>query len=438
MSQKEVINVGLIGFGTIGSGVVNILQDNSKIIKERLGITLQLLRIADRDIESKREATPAKDVIFSQDASDVINDPEIDIVIELIGGYEPAKTFVIDALKKGKRVVTANKALLAVHGDEIFKVASETGNDIGFEASVGGGIPVIKALKEGLAANNLKTIDAIINGTANYILSEMTNKGLDFAPVLKSAQELGYAEADPTFDIEGVDSAHKLAILASLAFGIKVNFEDINTEGISDISKLDINYASELGYKIKLLAIAKESDGEVEARVNPTMIPKDALLSNVEGVLNAVYVTGDAIGPTMYYGPGAGMMPTASAVIGDVMELARDISKGISGRVPPLGFQQLKETALKEMGQVISKYYLRFSVVDRPGVLSKISGILGDHHISILSVLQKGRKVEQTVPLVIITYKAQEENLNHALNEINNLDIIMDKTRIIRIEDNLS
>lgn len=438
MSHKEVINVGLIGFGTIGSGVVNILQDNNKIIKERLGISLKLLRIADRDIESKREAKPAKDVILSQDASDIINDPEIDIVIELIGGYEPAKTFVIDALKKGKRVVTANKALLAVHGDEIFKVADETGNDIGFEASVGGGIPVIKALKEGLAANNLKTIDAIINGTANYILTEMTNKGLDFTPVLKSAQELGYAEADPTFDIEGVDSAHKLAILTSLAFGIKVNFEDINTEGISDISKLDINYASELGYKIKLLAIAKESDGEIEARVNPTMIPKAALLSNVEGVLNAVYVTGDAIGPTMYYGPGAGMMPTASAVMGDVMELARDISKGISGRVPPLGFQQLKEVKLKEMGQVISKYYLRFSVVDRPGVLSKISGILGDHQISILSVLQKGRKVEKTVPLVIITYKAQEENLNHALNEINNLDIIRDKTKIIRIEDNLS
>ncbi|MBE9504344.1 MAG: homoserine dehydrogenase, partial [Proteobacteria bacterium] len=306
------------------------------------------------------------------------------------------------------------------------------------EASVGGGIPVIKALKEGLAANNMQTIDAIINGTANYILTEMTNKGLDFQPVLESAQRLGYAEADPTFDIEGVDSAHKLAILTSLAFGTRVKFEDIHTEGISDISKLDINYASELGYKIKLLAIAKKSGDEIEARVNPTMIPKGALLANVEGVLNAVYATGDAIGPTMYYGPGAGMMPTASAVIGDAIELARDIIKGISGRVPPLAFQKLKELPIKDMGKVTSKYYLRFSVVDRPGVLSKISGILGEHNISISSVLQKGRQIEQTVPLVIITYEAQEKNLKHALNKIDSLDIIMDKTKLIRIEDNLS
>lgn len=435
---KEIINVGLIGFGTIGAGVVKILQENAKIISERLGAELKLSRIADRDIETDRGVTPHKDVLLSTDAADIINDPDIDIVVELIGGYEPARSFVISALEKGKRVVTANKALLAVHGAEIFEKAAHCGSDIGFEASVGGGIPVIRSIKEGLSANNLLTIDAIINGTANYILTEMTNKGGDFQTVLKTAQDLGYAEADPTFDIEGVDSAHKLAILASLAFGTKINFDEIHTEGISSISKMDIDYATELGYKIKLLAIAKSNDGEIEARVNASMIPKDALLSNVEGVLNAVYVTGDAIGPTMYYGPGAGMMPTASAVVGDMIELSRDIAKGISGRVPPLGYKSLKNLKIKDIGEVISKYYLRFSIVDSPGVLSKISGILGEHHISISSVLQKGRHEEKAVPLVIITHEAQEKNLRHALSEIDKLDVVMDSTKVIRIEEKLS
>ena len=436
--ESRVIKAGLMGFGTIGAGVVKLLQENSSIISERLGASLKLTRIADRDIETKRDVTPASDVILSTDATDILNDPEIEIVIELIGGYEPARSFVIEALEKGKRVVTANKALLAVHGEEIFDKAAKTGNDIGFEASVGGGIPVIKALKEGLAANRLQTIDAIINGTANYILTEMTNKGLDFAPVLKEAQELGYAEADPTFDIEGVDSAHKLAILTSLAFGTKISLEDIHTEGISGISKLDIEYATELGYKIKLLAIAKEMDGEIEARVNPTMIPVTALLANVEGVLNAVYVTGDAIGPTMYYGPGAGMMPTASAVVGDMIDLARDIMNGISGRVPPLAFRELKELKIRDIGHVISKYYIRFSIVDSPGVLSEISGILGDHDISISSVLQKGRHEEKAVPLVIITHEATEKNVRDALNKIDKLDVVMDLSKVIRIEDKLS
>ena len=436
--ENRVIKAGLIGFGTIGAGVVKLLQENSSIISERLGASLKLTRIADRDIESKREVTPQSDIILSTDAADILNDPEIEIVIELIGGYEPARSFVIEALEKGKRVVTANKALLAVHGEEIFEKAAKTGNDIGFEASVGGGIPVIKALKEGLAANRLQTIDAIINGTANYILTEMTNKGLDFAPVLKEAQDLGYAEADPTFDIEGVDSAHKLAILTSLAFGTKISLEDIHTEGISGISNLDIKYATELGYKIKLLAIAKEMDGEIEARVNPTMIPVTALLANVEGVFNAVYVTGDAIGPTMYYGPGAGMMPTASAVVGDMIDLARDIMNGISGRVPPLAFRELKELKIRDIGHVISKYYIRFSIVDSPGVLSEISGILGDHDISISSVLQKGRHEEKAVPLVIITHEATEKNVRDALDKIDKLDVVMDSSKLIRIEDKLS
>lgn len=436
--SKEVINVGLIGFGTIGAGVVRILQENAEVISERLGASLRLTRIVDLDTTSDRGVKLDEGTTLSPEIDDIINDADIDIVIELIGGYEPAKTFVLKAMNNGKRVITANKALLAVHGEEIYKKAAETKTDIGFEASVGGGIPVIRAMREGLAANKLQTIDGIINGTANYILSEMTNKGQDFAPTLKKAQELGYAEADPTFDIEGVDSAHKLAILTSIAFGTKIKFEDIHTEGISDISKLDIDYATQLGYKIKLLAIAKNDDGEIEARVNPTMIPKDALLSNVEGVLNAVYVTGDAIGPTMYYGPGAGMMPTASAVVGDVIEQARDIINGVAGRVPPLGFQSLKQLKLKDMGDVISKYYLRFSIVDSPGVLSQISGILGEHNISISSVLQKGRNEEKAVPLVIITHKAQEKNVRHALSAIDSLDIVLDKTKLIRIEDNLS
>jgi len=435
---KDIINIGLIGFGTIGAGVVKILQENAHVIRERLGSELKLTRIADRDIKTGRSVKPHEDVLLSTDAEDIINDPNVDIVVELIGGYEPARTFVISALEKGKRVVTANKALLAVHGAEIFEKAAACGSDIGFEASVGGGIPVIRAIKEGLSANNLLTIDAIINGTANYILSEMTNKGGDFQRVLKTAQELGYAEADPTFDVEGVDSAHKLAILASLAFGTKINFGDIHTEGISSITRMDIDYATELGYKIKLLAIAKRSDDEIEARVNATMIPKNALLAHVEGVLNAVYVTGDAIGPTMYYGPGAGMMPTASAVTGDIIELARDIKNGVSGRVPPLGYKKLKELKIKDMGEVISKYYLRFSVTDSPGVLSKISGILGDHNISLSSVLQRERHEEKAVPLVIITHEAQEKKLRHALAEIDKLDAVMDSTKVIRIEEKLS
>jgi len=435
---ERIINVGLIGFGTIGCGVVRLLQENAQVITERLGAVLKLKRIVDRDITSKREATPNSGIVLSTDAGDIIDDPEIDVVIELIGGYEPARTFVLRSLENGKRVVTANKALLAVHGEEIFEKAVQCGTDIAFEASVGGGIPVIRSIREGLAANNLLTIDAIINGTANYILTEMTNRGLDFAPVLKSAQKLGYAEADPTFDIEGVDSAHKLAILAALAFGTRVNFGDIHTEGISNISKLDIDYAKELGYKIKLLAIAKKSGSEIEARVAPTMIPAGALLSNVEGVLNAVYITGDAIGPTMYYGPGAGMMPTASAIVGDVIELARDILKGISSRVPPLAFHSLKESKIKDIGDVVSNYYLRFSIVDSPGVLSNISGILGEHNISISSVIQKGRDAKKAVPLVIVTHEAQEKNLRNALKKIDELESVMDKTRVIRIEDNLS
>lgn len=434
---ERIINVGLIGFGTIGCGVVKLLQENNKVISERLGSTIRLKRIVDSDIKSKRDVIPDSSVILSTDVDDIIDDPEIDIVVELIGGYEPAKTFVLKSLEKGKKVVTANKALLAVHGEEIFKKAAEYGTDIAFEASIGGGIPVIRSIREGLAANNLLTIDAIINGTANYILTEMTNEGEDFAPVLKSAQELGYAEADPKFDIEGVDSAHKLAVLASLSFGTKVNFAHIHTEGINDISKLDIDYAKELGYKIKLLAIAKQAGDEIEARVNPSMIPEKALLSNVEGVMNAVYITGDAIGPTMYYGPGAGMMPTASAIVGDLVELARDIIKGVSSRMPPLAFQTLKNTKVKDIGDIISTYYLRFSILDQPGVLSNISGILGNHNISISSVIQKGRDTKKAVPLVIVTHEAQEKNLREALNIIDELDAVMDKTRVIRIEDNL-
>lgn len=438
MNNRSVINVGLIGFGTIGAGVVNVLQDNGAVICERLGMQIKLKRIVDLDIESKREATPNADVKLSTDVNDILNDPDIDIVVELIGGYEPAKTFVLKALENGKRVVTANKALLAVHGKEIFTRASDSQTDIAFEASVGGGIPIIKALKEGLAANHLESIDAIINGTANFILSEMTEKGEDFAPVLKLAQEKGYAEADPTFDIEGVDSAHKLAIMTSLAFGAEISLDDIYTEGISRITKLDIEYALEMGYKVKLLAVAKESDGEIEARVNPAMIPKKSMLANVDDVYNAVYVNGDAIGPTMYYGQGAGMMATASAVVGDVIDMARDILNETTGRTPPLSFLNLKPLKLKDIGDVISKYYLRFSVADRPGVLAEIAGKLGEANIGIASVLQKDRHEIHAVPVVIITHEAQEENVRAALKAIDEMEVTMGETMVIRIEDNLS
>ena len=430
------IHIGLIGFGTVGTGLVKILQEKAKLLEERLGLSIVLKRIADLDV-TKDRGVKVNPAILTTKVTEVMEDPEIAIVVELIGGLEPARTFILQALEKGKHIVTANKALLAVHGAEIFKAADERGMDIGFEGSVGGGIPIIRALKEGLVANKIRVIFGILNGTSNYILSEMTNQGLQFQEVLKEAQKLGYAEADPTLDIEGIDTAHKLSILLSLAYGVQVRMEDIYTEGISAISPMDIEHARELGYHIKLLAIAKSDGGPIEARVHPTLLPANHLLATVGGPFNAIFVKGDAVGSTLFYGAGAGMMPTASAVVSDLVDLCRNIRLGVSRRVPLLSYQpaHLREAEIKNIHDVTSTYYLRFTVVDRPGVLSRISGILGDLDISISSVIQKGRRVEKAVSIYVVTHEAREKNMQKALQVIDRLPVIVDKTVLLRIED---
>ncbi|MFZ3065716.1 MAG: homoserine dehydrogenase [Nitrospirota bacterium] len=433
--MKDKINVGIIGFGTIGAGTAKILINNAEIIKRRLGLPVVLKRIADLDIKKDRGIKLEKGVL-TEKAEDILNDPDIDIVIELIGGYEPAKKFILKAIENGKNVVTANKALLAVHGEEIYKAAAAKNVDIGFEGSVGGGIPIIRVLKEGLAANNILSIYGIINGTSNYILSKMTNEGKAFSDVLSEAQRLGYAEADPTFDIEGIDSAHKLAVLTTLAFGTPVKFDKIYTEGITKVTPLDIEYAKEFGYKIKLLAISKMDNGEIEVRVHPTMVPNEYLISTVEGVFNAIYIAGDAVGETMFYGRGAGDMPTGSAVVSDIIEIARDIINNSIGRVPSPSFQlnERKSLKIKKMDEIICPFYLRFMAMDNPGVLSKISGVLGEHNISIASMIQKGRKEGGAVSVVMMTHEAKEKDVQDALTEIDKMSFVSAKTAFIRVE----
>lgn len=430
------IKIGILGFGTVGTGLVKIILQNQTVIEEKLGARIVIKKIADLDIERDRGINIPKDIL-TKNSMEVIDDPEIDIIVELIGGYEPAKTYILEAISRGKNVVTANKALLATSGMEIFNLAYKRGVDIGFEGSVGGGIPIIKAVKEGLVANNILSVYGIINGTANYILSKMTHEGGKFRDVLRKAQEKGYAEADPTLDIEGIDSAHKLAILISLCFGTKIPFEDIYTEGISHISPLDIKFAKEFGYSIKLLAIAKIEGNFISARVHPTMLPQTHPLSAVDGVFNAIAIHGDSVGPTIFYGRGAGMMPTGSAVLSDIVDISRNILYKSHQRVPPLGYQwnRIKDIKIKPMEELEVRYYLRFSVIDRPGVLSKISGILGDNNISIASVIQKGRQIEGAVPVVMITHEAKERNIKRALELIDNLPVVLDKTILIRIED---
>jgi len=433
------INVGIVGFGTVGTGTAKILIENSLLIEERVGIPIVVKTIADHDIEKEREIN-VDPAILTKDANEILNDPEIDIVVELIGGYGYAKEFILKAIDKGKHVVTANKALLAVHGDEIFRAAYRKGVDIGFEASVGGGIPIIRALKEGLVANRIESIYGIVNGTTNYILTKMTSEGKKFGDVLKKAQEKGYAEADPTFDVEGVDAAHKLAVLISLAYGVRIRFEDIYTEGISKITPLDIEFAREFGYRIKLLAITKDDKGKIEARVHPTMLKESAMLANVDGVFNAIYVTGDAVGSTMFYGRGAGMMPTGSAVVSDIADIARNIIKKSHQRVPPLGCSEgcIKDAKVKDISETVNHYYIRFSAMDKPGVLSKISGILGEKNISISSMIQKGRQVGGSVPIVMMTHEAKEKDVRKALDEIDRLPVVHEKTVFIRIEEGLT
>lgn len=434
--MKE-IKVGLIGFGTIGSGVVRLLAGNGGLIADKLGASLSLKKIADLDTESDRGVTLLPGVL-SSDVNEILDDPEISIVIELIGGYEPAKSFVLKAISRGKHVVTANKALLALHGEEIYARAAQAGVEVLYEAAVGGGIPVLSAIKGNMAANRFTTILGILNGTCNYILTKMTKEGLDFADALRSAQELGYAEADPTFDIEGVDTAHKLALLLSLCFGTKVNFGEIYTEGITAISAIDINFARQFGYRIKLLAIGKRDGERIEARVHPTMIPVHYPMADVDGAFNAIRLTGDFVGPVMFYGRGAGMEATASAVVGDLIDISRNILAGVGQRVSPRGFidSSIAGLSIKPSGECISRFYLRFSAVDKPGVLAAIAGALGKYNISIESMIQTGRSGDY-VPIVIITHEAAERDIIAALTEIDRFEMIKEKSNLIRIEDNL-
>ncbi len=428
---RDKISVGIIGFGTVGTGTARILLENSNLIKKRTGVEFILKRIADLDIKRDR-GIKIPEGVLTTDANAIINDPDIDIVVELMGGIRPAKDFMLRAIENKKHVVAANKALLSTEGNEIFAEAENNGVEVGFEASVAGGIPIIKVLREGLVANNIVAVYGIINGTSNYILTKMTDEKVEFADALKEAQRLGYAEADPTFDIEGIDSAHKLTILSSLSYGIPLMYDEVYKEGITKITAQDIEFASELGYKIKLLAITKLSDGGVEMRVHPTMIPNEYLISKVDGVFNAVYVEGDAVGATMYYGRGAGDMPTGSAVVADIVDIGKKIIRSQKSEVRSQ--KESSEFKIKKMEDVESMYYFRFSALDKPGVLSKISGILGNYNISIASVIQKGRRIGGSVPLVVLTHGAREKDVLNAIREIDNLPVVSDKTLFIRVE----
>jgi len=378
---------------------------------------------------------------LTDDVNEIFDDPEISVVIELIGGYEPAKSFVLKAIERGKHIVTANKALLALHGEEIYAAAARRNVEVQFEAAVGGGIPVLTAIKGNLAANNFGSVFGIMNGTCNYILTRMTQEGADFADMLAAAKQLGYAEPDPTFDIEGVDTAHKLAILASLCFGTRIDFNAIHTEGISGITAHDVKFANDFGYHIKLLAIGKLSSGKIEARVHPTMIPLHNPLAEVNGVFNAIRLTADFAGPVMFYGRGAGQNPTASAIVGDLIGLARSMKAGAGRRMAPLGFldSMIRDIPLKPMSEIVSKYMLRFSALDKPGVLAAISGSLGRHEISIESMVQTSKQSDSSIPVAIVikTHEALEGAVQAALSEIDRLDIICMPTVFIRIEDNL-
>jgi len=432
----KAIQVGLIGLGTVGTGVVKVLQQNADVIEKRVGRPIALRRIADLDVTTDRGVKiPAG--TFTTKVGDILDDPDIEIVVELIGGHEPAKRFILQAIERKKSVVTANKALLADHGEEIFEAAFKSKVDVGFEASVGGGIPIIRSLTEGLAGNRMTSIMGIMNGTSNYILTRMTNEHRDFTEILQEAKREGYAEADPSFDVDGIDAAHKLAIMVNLAYGTPVRMAEIFTEGISGLSTVDMEFAKELGLTIKLLGIAKLRDQSIEARVHPTLVPAGSPIAQVGGVYNAIHLIGDAVGDVVLYGKGAGSLPTASAVVGDIIDLARNRESHVSCRVPPTSFQWEHRRAIpiRPMANIESMYYLRCMVKDQPNVLSKISGILGGHGISISSVLQKGRKVGQAVPLVILTHRSQEAAIQSALQEINELPLVFEPTTLLRMEE---
>ncbi len=431
------INVGLLGIGTVGGGVWTVLKRNEEEISRRAGRAIRISQVADRNLDHARNLTGGT-VKVVDDAFAVVNDPDIDIVVELIGGYTVARDLVLKAIENGKHVVTANKALLAVHGNEIFAAAQKKGVMVTFEAAVAGGIPIIKALREGLSANRIQWLAGIINGTTNFILSEMRDKGLAFADVLREAQRLGYAEADPTFDIDGVDAAHKATIMSAIAFGIPMQFDKAYIEGIAKLDAVDIKYAEQLGYRIKLLGIAKHKENGIELRVHPTLIPTKRLIANVEGAMNAVLVWGDAVGATLYYGKGAGAEPTASAVIADLVDVTRLATADPKSRVPHLAFQpdRLSDLPILSMDEVETAYYLRLSAIDKPGVLADITRILADLSISIDAMLQKEpAEGEAQTDVVILTHVALERDVNAAIAKIEGLASISGKVTRIRMEE---
>jgi homoserine dehydrogenase len=427
------IRVGLIGFGTVGKGLANALLAQKERLLQKTGTVFVLSTVADIALQSLPDEFSG--VTLTQDANDIFSDPKIDIVVELIGGMEPAKTFMLKAIESGKHIVTANKALLSVHGQEIFQAAAKNNVEVGFEASVGGGIPVIKALKEGLVANRINYIKGIMNGTANYILSQMTDHGTPFQEVLKEAQKLGYAEADPTYDVEGIDTAHKLAILMTIAYGMKVHLDDITVEGISNIEPIDIQFARKFGYRIKLLAISRNHGDHIEARVHPTMVPEDHMLATINGAFNGIQFQGDTVGDVLLYGQGAGMMPTGSAVAADVVDIGRNIVNGCINRVPALSYlpEHIGQPTITPMQQLVCPYYFRITALDKPGVLSTITGIFGKHGISIRSMIQQERDANEPVYIVFRTHRATEGAVEKAIAEIDALDICTVPTVKIRV-----
>ncbi len=433
----KTINVGLLGIGTVGGGTFAVLARNQEEIARRAGCAITMTMVADPDLARAKRIVGGTAVVTA-DGHDVVRNPDIDIVVELIGGTGIAKELILEALANGKHVVTANKALLAQHGNEIFAAAQKKDVMVAFEGAVGGGIPIIKSLREGLTANRIEWLAGIINGTSNFILSEMREKGAAFQDVLKDAQRLGYAEADPTFDIEGVDAAHKLTIMAAIAFGIPMQFSAVYTEGISKLTREDIRYAEELGYRIKLLGIAKRKPRGIELRVHPTLIPARRLIANVEGVMNAILVKGDAVGQTMFYGAGAGAEPTGSAVVADLVDVARTLTADPEHRVPHLAFQpdQLSDIPILPMGEVETAYYLRMRVLDRPGVLADITRILADREISIDAMVQKEpHEGEDQVDIIMLTHLTVEKHIDVAIGRIEKLPVVVGKVTRIRLEE---
>jgi homoserine dehydrogenase len=430
------VKVGLLGLGTVGGGTVNVLKRNAAEIARRAGREIIITRASAKDLDKKR-ICDTQGIILTSDPMDIINDPEIDIVLELIGGAGPVKDMVLKAIENGKHVVTANKSMIALNGNEIFAKASEKGVIVAFEAAVAGGIPIIKAIREGLSGNQIQWLAGIINGTGNFILTEMRDKGRDFDEVLAEAQALGYAEADPAFDVEGIDAAHKLTILASIAFGIPLQFDKVFTEGITRITRLDVEYAEKLGYRIKHLGIARKTPEGIELRVHPTLIPERRLIANVNGVMNAIVVKGDAVGPTLYYGAGAGAEPTASAVVADVIDVVRALTSDPENRVPHLAFQadSLADIPVLTSEHFKTSYYLRLNAEDKPGVLADVTRILADHHISIEAIIQKEPLGDETaIPIIMLTQITLEKEMNAAIAEIEALKTVSGKVNRIRLE----